>query len=90
MESTRTIPARRGVYNALGSFNCFVNVCVQSVWHLASVRRALASLSATHACFQTRGGEARGACMVCALRGTGLRPPERCLLAHEYALAKGW
>ena len=62
------IPTHRGLYNAPASYNCFVNVCAQVVWHCASARTALARCG-SHTCFRIAGGDAKTACMLCALRG---------------------
>ena len=62
------IPDGRGIYNAPASYNCFVNVCVQTVWNCAAARKLLARCG-SHSCFRLVGGPPRSACMLCALRG---------------------
>ena len=34
-----------GLNNEDGLFNCFLNVCIQSIWHVESMRKALISFS---------------------------------------------
>jgi hypothetical protein len=71
------IPVGRGLFNATGSFNCFVNVCAQLVWNCASARTSLAALG-KHTCFRLVGDERGSGCMLCALRGTCPAPLHLC------------
>ena len=49
-----------GLENPIGANNCFLNVVLQSLWHLPALRSPLESL--THRCASPE------LCMLCALK----------------------
>ncbi len=58
-----------GLANPGASYHCFLNVIVQSFWHIACVRSRLAAL-ADHVCFKIGDGPPGSGCVVCQLRCT--------------------
>lgn len=54
--------AHRGLINKTGSNVCFLNVCLQALWHLAPFRAALLSQAPHH-----HSGPEASKCMTCAL-----------------------
>ncbi|GAB5362649.1 hypothetical protein AAMO2058_000815700 [Amorphochlora amoebiformis] len=51
----------KGMYNGTGLYHCFLNVVIQSLWHLRSFRERFLALDYTHVCL-------RKPCAFCALR----------------------
>eukprot|EP00466_Bigelowiella_natans_P000605 jgi/Bigna1/66523/fgenesh1_pg.1_\ len=51
----------KGLHNDTGLYHCFLNVVIQSLWHLRSFRERFLSLDYTHSCL-------RKPCAFCALR----------------------
>ncbi|TMW65331.1 hypothetical protein Poli38472_007973 [Pythium oligandrum] len=71
---SRVVSRRKGLTNDLGENNCFLNVIIQSLWHLRSCRVLIAT--GDHALHHRFGGKttklaqeaaARGSCLLCEL-----------------------
>mmetsp|Transcript_26589 Transcript_26589/g.92424 ORF Transcript_26589/g.92424 Transcript_26589/m.92424 type:complete len:220 (-) Transcript_26589:62-721(-) len=60
----RTGVVDKGLRNLKGENNCFVNVCIQALWHLDSMRERVVNLSGHPPHFDSDADS----CMFCALR----------------------
>uniref|UniRef100_A0A7S1NCR5 USP domain-containing protein n=1 Tax=Eutreptiella gymnastica TaxID=73025 RepID=A0A7S1NCR5_9EUGL len=56
------VPESVGLENPIGAHNCFLNVVLQSLWHLTAFRRLLLQDTHPHRC-QSKG------CIACSMRG---------------------
>lgn len=60
-------PVHRGLDNPPSAHHCFLNVCIQALWHLTSFRRRLLAAPHAHSPL-TSAGDGAGACITCALQ----------------------
>lgn len=82
----------KGLVNRVGENNCFLNVCIQALWHLGPFRDKFLHATALEAApSPVRPRQARHvhgpSCVFCALRV--IFPPPVCILARNdsYALS---